>query len=270
MTNIKLTIVTPTRNQVDTISQTLQSVLDQNMRENLEYIVVDACSADGTSEKIEEYAALFKKQGCRFVYIREKDRGQSDAINKGWSLGTGQIFGYVNSDDFYTANALQKVQETFSNHPESFWAYGGWQLVNKYGQVYLKKQPKYFSRASLLNYCDIGQPSCFFQGSILKAVGMLREDYHLAMDYDLWLRIASRGDPVIIPEILSNMRYHESAKSASFAIQQATEVYKISSEYTAPLSYRRFMQTFYWLRALTVTAFGFDVSRRIARMKPAN
>jgi glycosyltransferase involved in cell wall biosynthesis len=262
---LKLTVVTPTYNQADTLAETLQSVLDQDLGPRLQYIVVDGLSTDSTPDVIERYTPRFREQGVDFSYVREADDGQSDAINKGWALATGTILGYLNSDDYFTPRALQRVLDYFASHGDMDWAYGGWQLVGRHGQVYMTKQPTHFSRGQFLNYCDVGQPSCFFRRHLLDEVGFLDISYHLAMDYHLWVRFADLSGAGIIPDVLSCMRYYGGAKSAAFARDQALEVYRIAATRTSPWSFRRMAQRFYLLRALCVVALRMDITRRVER-----
>jgi len=259
-----ISIVTPTYNQADTIGKTIESVLGQQLPQALEYIIVDGDSTDGTEDLVRFYEQPIRQQGIRFHYIREKDRGQADAINKGWRYASGSVLGFLNSDDLLEAGALRQVRQFFDCNANVMWAYGGWKLIDENDRVYKTVSHRRFSRKRLLNYCNIGQPSCFFRSSLLDNFGMLRENLHLAMDYDLWLRFAFRHEAGIIPHILSSMRYHPAAKSARKTRQQLKETLDIGKQYTRPHSFRRMMQYFYYYRGLVVTLVGFDISRRIA------
>lgn len=261
--NTAISIVTPTYNQAETISETIESVLGQRLRENLEYIIVDGGSTDGTEGIVRCYEGKIRQQGIRFHYIREKDRGQADAINKGWRHASGSVLGFLNSDDLLVGGALQHVMQYFQTNRNVMWAYGGWKLIDGNGCVYKTVSHRRFSRKRLLNYCNIGQPSCFFRRSLLDQFGMLKEKLHLAMDYDLWLRFASRYEAGIIPHTLSCMRYYPEAKSALKTRQQLKEILNIGGKYTRPKSFRRIMQYFYYYRGLAVTLAGADISRRI-------
>ncbi len=258
-----VTLVTPTYRQAATIAATIESVLCQGLGNELEYIVVDGGSRDGTNGIVQRYRSAFEGQGIRFRYIREKDRGQSDAINKGWRLSAGEILGFLNSDDLLEPGALRNVVRYFTQKPHVMWAYGGWHLIDENGCVYKTVSHRRFSRARLLNYCNIGQPSCFFRRRLLAQFGMLNDRLHLAMDYDLWLRFATRYDAGIIPHVLSSMRYYPEAKSARKTRDQLRETLEIGKKYTRPGSYRRLMQYFYYYRGLAVTLAGIDISRRI-------
>jgi len=247
---MKLSIITPSYNQGRFIKKTFESILDQNINFELEYILVDAVSKDETSKIVEEFSPKFKTRGIDFIYICEKDNGQSDAINKGWKIATGDLTTYLNSDDYYEPDVLQKVVDYFVNNPNIKWAYGGWNLVKKNSMIFSTISPQKYSKNTLLNYCNIGQPSCFFRKELLDEVGMLDENLHLAMDYDLWLRFASKYDAGIIGKIISNMRYYSEAKSSTKVTAQLLEALQVGKKHTQLFSFRRFAQYFFYLRGL--------------------
>ncbi|MFA6475004.1 MAG: glycosyltransferase family 2 protein [Patescibacteria group bacterium] len=263
---MKLSIITPSYNQGQFIGKTFSSILQQTCVDELEYIIVDAVSTDETAQVIQEYLPKFEQHKITVKVICESDKGQSDAINKGWNLATGDIITYLNSDDYYESNVLQAVLDYFTNHSTTQWAYGGWNLVNRSGKVYTIVKPTNFVRQNLLDYDNIGQPSCFFRKTLLDQCGRLRQDYHLAMDYDLWLRFLQKYEPAIIPKVIANMRYYADAKSAQRTKQQVLEMYHIASHYTKPLSYQRFRQYFFVCTGWLVSILHLDISRRIDRM----
>lgn len=263
----EISLVTPTFNQVDTLGETLESVLRQGVGDELEYIVVDACSSDGTEEIVRKFESIAVRQGIRFRYIRERDQGQADAVNKGWRVSTGGVFGFLNSDDLLEAGSIRRVLDYFLAYPSVQWAYGGWNLIGENGYRYATVSHSKFDRNRLLNYCNIGQPSCFFRGALLQEFGFLDEELHLAMDYDLWLRFSTRYPAGIIPHVLSSMRYHPGAKSARQTIRQVLEIYRIGSRYTPPASLRRLLQMFYCLRGLFVSVLGVGISNRISLLQ---
>lgn len=263
--SVAISIVTPTFNQAGTIAETIESVRDQRLGERLEYIVVDGCSTDDTADVVRRYAPQIHDQGIRFRYVREPDDGQADAVNKGWRLSSGKVLGFLNSDDLLEPGALERVIEYFDKHPETRWAYGGWRLVGEHGRPYRTVAHRRYDRRRLLNYCNIGQPSCFFRRELLDTFGWLDERLHLAMDYDLWLRFATRHDAGIIPHTLSSMRYHAGAKSAHQTRKQLKEILEVGKRHTRPVGFRRLMQHFYYYRGLAVVGLKVDISKRIAR-----
>jgi glycosyltransferase involved in cell wall biosynthesis len=267
---VKLTVVTPTYNQAPFIAQTLQSVLDQHIGSELQYIVQDACSTDGTAEIAQAFADAFTRQGVHWRYVREEDDGQSDGINRGWRQAEGDIVAFLNSDDLYRPGALRTVLDYFTDHPDTQWAYGGWRLVGKSGRPYKTVAPPPYRHSALLNHCYIGQPACFLRRNLLAEVGLLNTDLHLAMDYDLWLRIARLHSAGTIPAILADMRYYRDAKSAASVREQTLEIFRLGKGYSRPWSWRRLRQTYYCLRGLASVTVGHDISRRIENMERAS
>lgn len=254
-----LSIITPSFNQGKFITQTLQSIIIPNSSNfKIEHIIFDNISTDNTDEAIKNYIKNNKQKNLTIKYFREKDRGQSDAINKGWKIAKGKILTYINSDDFYEPGTLTKVIKYFQKHPKLMWAYGGWNLTNSSGRVFKTVQPTKYSYAKLLDYCNIGQPSCFFRKELIRKVGILDKSKHLAMDYDLWLRFAQKYNPNIMPFIVANMRYHSDAKSSKLVGKQLKEMLYLNSEYTKPMSLPRLRQYFYFIRGVAAVKLGID------------
>ncbi len=262
---MKISIVTPSFNQGEFIRDTLESVANQKGNFELQYILVDAESTDETDKIVSEFSPVFKKQGIDFVYIREPDKGQSDAINKGLARSSGDVVSYINSDDFYEPDVLGRIADYFDSNPEQKWAYGGWKFVNKEGVPYRTVQPKIFRKGKLLDYCNIGQPSCFFRKSLIEEFGSFNQNRHLTMDYDLWLRFATKYSPGIMPFIVANMRYHENAKSGSRAMEHLKETFDLCKQYSETFSIQRIRQIFYYLRGIILIFLRFDITRRIQR-----
>lgn len=267
---MKLSIVTPSYNQGKFIKDTFESILHQDINFELEYILVDAVSTDETPKIVKEYAPKFEAKGIDFIYICEKDKGQSDAINKGWRKATGNLVTYINSDDFYEPNILQKVLDYFINNPDIKWAYGGWNFVNEKGLLYKKSQPTIFKKQKLLDYCNIGQPSCFLKKELLEEVGMLNEKLHLTMDYDLWLRFGKKYPAGIMPFIISNMRYYPDAKSGARTMEHLKEAFVLCKSYSKRFSWQRLRQIFFFIRGFVVIIFKKDITRRVNSNKLGN
>jgi glycosyltransferase involved in cell wall biosynthesis len=180
----KISIVTPSFNQADYLEFTIKSVLDQKYP-NLEYIIIDGGSKDGSIEIIQKYANKLH------FWISETDKGLYNALNKGFSHATGDIMGWINSDDMYHPNALFTVAEIFSNLNEVNWLEGTATFYDEQNRT-VAAQPA--PKRSLLdflagNYRWIQQESTFWTRSLWhRAGGLLNENYKLAGDFDLWLR----------------------------------------------------------------------------------
>lgn len=206
----RITVVTPSYNQAGFLEETIRSVLLQGYP-NLEYIIVDGGSNDGSVELIRNYAPWLA------YWVSEKDNGQSEAINKGWGRATGAITAWLNSDDSYTPGALRVVAESMAQRQADVIA-GGCRLRDLRDGSTRLITPHEVSFARLVTYWHFPsvmppQPSVFFKTDLLKRVGMLDETLHYAMDYDLFIRLARLSPFQRIGEVFSNYLIHASSKT---------------------------------------------------------
>lgn len=227
----KISVITPSFNQARYLRRTIESVINQKVGCELEYIVVDGLSTDGTLSILKEYENKLK-------YISEADRGMTEALNKGFSLATGQVFAWLNSDDVYLPGTLEKVVDFFNDHPECSWLYGNCIMIDDADRqirnwitVYKKWKSSKFSYKRLLVENYISQPAVFFRREAFEKAGGINENLPTAMDYDLWLRLAQSGKPGIIPEFLAGFRVHQASISAGNRRQQFREQYMIHKKY---------------------------------------
>jgi glycosyltransferase involved in cell wall biosynthesis len=214
----QISIVTPSLNQSGFIQTTIESVLNQDYP-NLEYIVVDGGSVDGTHEILNSY----EDRLCWFI---APNSGQSQAINQGWKKASGEILAWINSDDFYFPKSLQCVGEYFQQHADIDLVYGQCDFIGAKGQ-FLKPYPTMdFNYQSLfvetINY--IPQPAVFFRRRVLDTIGFLDSNLDYVMDFDFWLRAGLRCKIVHIPEKLAALRLHSQAKSISKLDNFGTEL----------------------------------------------
>lgn len=223
----KISIITPSFNQGKYIRQTLESVLSQNYP-NLEYIVMDGGSTDETVSILKEY-------GTRIKWYSEKDNGQSNAINKGLRMATGDVVAWLNSDDYYLPGTLEKVGTFFADNPEAQWVTGDYQIVDEKGieiQSYVRiyknilRSLPFASTLYVANF--INQPSTFWKRKLMDAVGYVNEQYHLCMDYDYWLRIYKHHKPGVIHVPLSAFRIHGKSKGKNMFKVQFEEEYTVA------------------------------------------
>jgi glycosyltransferase involved in cell wall biosynthesis len=239
----KISIVTPTYNQAAFIEKTIRSVLDQGYP-NLEYIIIDGGSTDGTVEIIKRYES-------RLAYwVSEKDRGQSAAINKGLSHCTGEIFNWVNSDDWLEPGALQRVGKTYANTPGCKAVYGRSMLLEESGLIWDQDvieadHAKILSKGNAMH-----QPASFAQTALVRELGGVDETLHYTMDLDLWIKITARTKPVKIEEALTGILNHRGAKSFDPACdaKRRAEIDLVLARYDAPAVHRQLTYMFDYCR----------------------
>ena len=220
----KVTIVTPSYNQADFIEQTIQSVLKQTYP-NVEHIVVDGGSTDGTLDILERYSNQIQ-------WISEPDEGQSDAVNKGWQRAKGEILGWLNSDDCSTVNAVEEAVETFRNRPEVGMIFGECYMMNEAGQVYGKWRAKGFNQESILEHPEwVSSPSMFVRQSVLFEADMLNVELSYAMDYDLFIRLSKITKIVAVPIPMAYFRTHSNSKSQKYSSAHWREILDIHRKY---------------------------------------
>ena len=181
---MKISIITPVYNSAKTLEKTLKSVINQAKESELEYIVVDGNSTDGSQEIINRYLEHIN------IFISEKDRGPYDAMNKGISQATGEIIGIINADDWYNDGALKIVEQVFQEKEDISIVYSP--IDNYFGGKYLNT----FTPGSLDNLLfkfTINHPSCFVKKSVYDRIGSFDLSYSIAADYDFILRAYQSG-----------------------------------------------------------------------------
>lgn len=204
----RISIVTPSYNQGQFLEQAVLSVLNQDYP-NLEYIIMDGGSTDNSVE-------IIKKCENRLAYwVSEPDNGQSDAINKGFKITTGEILAWLNSDDVYMPGALLTVGRYFLKHPKADVLYGDQRDIDESGNVFRATRSLAFSKLGLLSRAgSIPQPAAFFRKHVLEKVGYLDTELEYCMDYDFFLRIAFNGCKIVhVPKTLAKFRYHSTSKT---------------------------------------------------------
>ncbi len=211
-THPKISLVTPSLNQGQFIEETIQSVLSQNYP-NLEYLVMDGGSSDQTLEILQRYSG-------QIVWSSEKDKGQANAINKGLRIASGDILAYLNADDLLLPGTLLKVAQEFLKHPDAMWVTGRCRIIDEKNREIRRLITAYkntwlrMHRGSLLLITDyISQPATFWRMEAFQTLGLFDENFHYAMDYEYWLRMNDRFQPVIIPEYLAAFRIHHQSKN---------------------------------------------------------
>lgn len=204
----KISIVTPSYNQGEFIEETIRSVLLQGYP-NLEYIIIDGGSTDGSVEIIKKYKKHFT------YWVSEADRGQSHAINKGFKHATGELFGWLNSDDYYLPGALAAVAKTNLDAGKSCAVVGIGRAVDCRGRTLFEQQPSQLDYESVLECKEhwIYQPTCFFPAESYWSVGGLDEQLHYAMDFDLFVKLSKRVPFVQLDRCIAVALCHPAAKT---------------------------------------------------------
>ena len=204
-----VSIVTPSYNQKRYLETTIRSILGQDYP-NLEYIIVDGGSTDGSIEIIKKYADRLA------WWVSEKDRGQTDAINKGFAHARGEILAWLNSDDIYETGAVAEAVAFLSSHPEIGLVYGDAHYIDRNGKVlgnFPAAQTDY--RRLRQGYVHIPQQASFFRADLWRRVGPLDISFYFAMDYDLWVRIARLAPIQYLPRPWAGFRLHASGKTVA-------------------------------------------------------
>ncbi|TSD67925.1 glycosyltransferase [Inquilinus sp. KBS0705] len=207
----KLTIVTPSYNQGAFLEQTIRSVLLQNYP-NLEYIIIDGGSTDNTTQILKQYAPWISYKQS------QKDEGQGQAINMGFSLASGDYYAWINSDDYYLPGVFQTVISSFVKTKANF-IYG-------YGYNYHLKQQRLELVTTLplydyfLRIPSLIQPACFWSASIHQPIW---EQLQCSLDYELWLRIVKGNSRKLIKQPLAVANVHDDAKTYDPKMKAAWE-----------------------------------------------
>ena len=217
--NQKISIVVPTLNHGDTIEHTLLSIINQG-DQNYEIIIMDGGSSDNTKDIIDKYRDYIT------YFESRKDHGQSDAINRGFGFADGDIYAWINSDDYYLPNAFRLVKKTFSENKGIDIVVGSGDVVTKDCQFLKHIKGLEMKRDNLLGWHNdqwIMQQCCFWTAEIWKKSGGVDEDLHLLMDYDLWLRFSSLGRSKAIEDRIAIMRFYKEAKTVALRSRMKEE-----------------------------------------------
>jgi len=218
---MKITIVTPSYNSEKFIEETLHCVLSQKGEFFLEYIVVDGNSTDGTVGIIKKYDEMLREgkwpircQGIDFKWVSEPDKGMYAAINKGFSMGTGDIYAWINSDDIYLPNVLNLACRVFSQFPQINWFSGATAIINASSIIERYPACLLYNRDLLkkgfynLDHYFLSQEGTFWKSSLWKKAGGIDEKLKLAGDFYLWTKFAEFEELYTINIILSCFRIH--------------------------------------------------------------
>ncbi len=204
MKSVKISIVTPSFNQASFIEDAIQSVLQQGYN-NFEHIIVDNCSTDGTLEIIHKYPHL--------RYVSEPDEGQSDALNKGFKMATGDVIGWLNADDFYYPDTFNKVNKQFANSKIDA-IYSNVKFVDTQGKHIRDLKSHRPVKWMGFFYTFIQSTSFFFTKKVIEDGHFIDEKLHLCMDRDFYLRLLYNNYKFkYINDYFAGFRWHGDNKS---------------------------------------------------------
>jgi glycosyltransferase involved in cell wall biosynthesis len=231
-----ISVVTPSYNQARFLERTLRSVLDEQPGVEVELIVIDGGSTDGSVAILERYAP-------RLAYwVSEPDRGQAHAINKGLSRARGDILCWLNSDDRLEPGALAPVARVLSPAGGVEVVAGGVTFVDEHDVELVRLPARYSGRKRLVEYWnsyDLHQPSIFWRRSVAERVGPIDESLGLTMDFDYWLRISEHYPIVTIDQFLSRAVRHTEAKTGlGYQTYRRAQLRDVVARFGSPLSTR--------------------------------
>jgi glycosyltransferase involved in cell wall biosynthesis len=222
-----ITLVMPSYNQAEFLEAAIESVIRQNYP-NLEFIVRDGGSTDGSVEIVQQYED--KLHG----WVSEPDGGQAAAINKGWQEGTGELLGWLNSDDILAPRALHKLAKTANRHPEAVMFFGNCGVIDEEGRRKWVKSVRDHDAHEQLKGRSLGQPSVFIRRRVIEDIGLLDDDLKYALDWAYFLKVFwtySDSEVQYVPEVISCSREYEGTKSRTGLLEKGEERREKLAEY---------------------------------------
>ncbi len=222
--NLKFSVITPSLNQGRFIRDTIESVLNQNYT-NFEHIIIDGGSSDNTISILKEYPHL--------KWVSGKDKGPSSAINKGFNLATGDVFSWLNSDDFYDENVFHTVNKYFIKNKTEELLFGNLTIVDINGNILYRDKTHKITKDYLVNISAdvVRQPCSFFSSKLFKEVGRLDENLNLVFDYDLFIRMLECTQCGFINMNLAFYREYPATLTRRNISKQAKEIFKVSRKH---------------------------------------
>jgi len=241
-----VSIVTPSYNMARFLEETIQSVLSQDYP-RIEYIVVDGGSTDGTLEILRRYEG-------RLRFLSEPDRGQTDAINKGFHLSSGSVFAFLCADDTYLPGAVSTAVRHLLANPHQGGVYGEGYLTDESGTNLGRYPTREFDPELLRTECFICQPAAFLRRSTFIEAGLMNVALRNGLDYDLWIRLVQRHSLLKVDEYLATSRMHRGAKT----LRERAGVFRASIDLLkAHYGYAPFSHVYGYCSALVDRRDGF-------------
>ncbi len=231
----RISVVIPSYNKSKFIGRTLDSIVNQNYL-NLEVIIQDGASTDGTLEIIKRYARKYPKI---IIWESKKDKGQSDAINKGLKKITGDILTFINADDIYEPYAFKEIAKAYQKNPNTLWFAGRGKVIDESGREISRLVTNYKNFLLSINYYPLllvvnylMQPSVFLTRKTYLKFGPFTGTKDFVMEYDYWLKLGKIKMPVIINRYLSKFRIGKDTKTKTMFKKLLEEDEKIVKKHT--------------------------------------
>jgi len=272
---MKISIITPNYNYDEYIGETIRSVVEQDYEE-IEHIIVDDGSTDNSVQIIKSYQKLYPN---KIRLIEQENRGQTSAINTGMRLVTGEIIGWLNSDDTYKSDTFKVIEVGFNEYAADI-IYGDIDIINREGEfLYTKKQFGF----NYLENCFVGftntiaSNSFFFKRNLLNKVGMLDESMKCNMDGEFFSRITRDAKVIHIHVVLANFRKQLRSKAAQDKISWE-KIVKRESEYERrksysklfisniiPYKFGKYLKYLFFLRRFVIRLFRGDYIKKYSK-----
>jgi glycosyltransferase involved in cell wall biosynthesis len=250
---LRVSVVTASYNQGAFIDKCLESVRSQHGDFSVEHIILDNCSTDETVKALAEYQTSHGDVDLRIIV--ERDDGQTAAINKGFSLATGDIVCWLNTDEWYESDALAHVTQYFAANPDIDVVFGDCDFVNSSGKL-VKRKREYFYSKSMLLYYGCYMPSCatFIRRKVIVDGVILKPEFKVTMDFDWYMHIAKAGYRFAhLPATLASFAWHKTNISSTFVDRRILERRMVQDRYSGvggPAWFRTFfygVMRYFWL-----------------------
>jgi GT2 family glycosyltransferase len=215
-----VSVITPSYNQAAYLEYTIRSVLSQDYAE-IEYIVVDGGSTDGSLEIIQAYASKMA------WWVSEPDDGQAAAVNKGLARAQGEVIAWLNSDDLYLPGTVLRAVRALQTYPEAGMVFGDAVTIDAGGRPIKELRFPDWGLEQLMGFRIICQPAVFMRRSALEMAGRLDPGYHYMLDHQLWLRIAKQSPVKHVQAIWAAARHHPTAKNVAQPLEFGRETLQL-------------------------------------------